>query len=258
MVAEVGIEPDLMAAYETAVCASSSSPQQNWSTEQESNLRPSVYQTDAQPAVLSVGGSPRQNRTGFSALQERRIAGNACGAEKLGASGANRTPIGRLPCDCSITELHRLEPKGGFEPPSERYEGSVFPTKLLRHFASNSLERVTGFEPVSGPWQGPILAARRYPRGASGENRTLLACLEGRNSANKSRSLELQVLIFSCQRTHFDGSAWRLDPYSPGAHLPDLSAVKTHWPGIPDSNRESHDPKSCGLSRFPSARKKHP
>jgi hypothetical protein len=37
MVAEVGIEPDLMAAYETAVCASSSSPQQNWSTEQESN-----------------------------------------------------------------------------------------------------------------------------------------------------------------------------------------------------------------------------
>ena len=108
---------------------------------------------------------------------------------KPGASGANRTLIGRLPCDCSATELHRLEPKGGFEPPSERYEGSVFPTKLLRRFPSNSLERVTGFEPVSGPWQGPILAARRYPRGASGENRTLLACLEGRNSANKSRSL---------------------------------------------------------------------
>src|SRR6266545_6065491 len=52
------------------------------------------------------------------------------------------------------------------------------------------MERVTGFEPVSGPWQGPILAARRYPPGASGENRTLLACLEGRNSANKSHSLE--------------------------------------------------------------------
>ena len=77
MVAEVGIEPDLMAAYETAVCTSSSSPQQNCSTEQESNLRSSVYQTDAQPAVLSAGGTPCKNRTRFSALQERRIAGNA-------------------------------------------------------------------------------------------------------------------------------------------------------------------------------------
>src|SRR6516225_3988069 len=26
---------------------------------------------------------------------------------------------------------YRPEPKGGFEPPSERYEGPVFPTKLL-------------------------------------------------------------------------------------------------------------------------------
>jgi hypothetical protein len=86
---------------------------------------------------------------------------------KLGASGANRTLVGRLPCDCSPIELHRLEPKGGFEPPSELYEGSVFPTKLLRRFSSKYLERVTGFEPVSGPWQGPILAARRYPPGAS-------------------------------------------------------------------------------------------
>jgi len=42
--------------------------------------------------VLSVGGAPCKSRTRFSALQERRIAGNACGAEKLGASGANRTP----------------------------------------------------------------------------------------------------------------------------------------------------------------------
>ena len=92
MVAEVGIEPDLMAAYETAVCTSSSSPHQNWSTEQESNLQPSVYQTDAQPAVLSVGGAPCKSRTRFSALQERRIAGNACGAEKLGASSESGRP----------------------------------------------------------------------------------------------------------------------------------------------------------------------
>ena len=133
MVAEVGIEPDLMAAYETAVCTSSSSPHQNWSTEQESNLRPSVYQTDAQPAVLSAGGAPRQNRTGFSALQERRIASNAYGAQNLEpAERIERSSVGYHATALPI-ELHRLEPKGGFEPPSERYEGSVFPTKLLRH-----------------------------------------------------------------------------------------------------------------------------
>ena len=149
----------------------------------DSNLRPSAYQADAQPAVLSVDGAPRQNRTRFPALQERRIASNACGAQKPGASGANRTLVGRLPCDCSPIELHRLEPKGGFEPSSELYEAPFFP---LNYF---DMERVTGFEPVSGPWRGPILAARRYPRGASGENRTLLASLEGWNSANKSHSL---------------------------------------------------------------------
>ena len=55
------------------------------------------------------------------------------------------------------------------------------------------MERVTGFEPVSGPWRGPILAARRYPHGASGENRTLLASLEGWNSTNKSHSLEIHI-----------------------------------------------------------------
>jgi hypothetical protein len=71
---------------------------------------------------------------------------------------------------------------------------------------SKYLERVTGFEPVSGSWQDPILAIRRYPPGASGENRTLLASLEGWNSTNKSHSLELHVL-FSCQRTHCGGSA---------------------------------------------------
>ena len=118
------------------------------------------------------------------------------------------------------------------------------------------MERVTGFEPVSGPWQGPILAARRYPPGASGENRTLFASLEGWNSTNKSHSLYIHLLIFNCQRAHFDGSAGTVRSLQPCAHLPDLSAVKTHWSGTPDSNRESHDPKSCGLSRFPSARGK--
>ena len=46
--------------------------------------------------MLSVDRAPRQNRTVFSALQERRIARNACGAENSGAGGANRTLIGRL------------------------------------------------------------------------------------------------------------------------------------------------------------------
>ena len=51
---------------------------------------------------------------------------------KPGASGANRTLVGRLPCACSATELHRLEPKGGFEPPSELYESPILPIELLR------------------------------------------------------------------------------------------------------------------------------
>ena len=50
------------------------------------------------------------------------------------------------------------------------------------------VERVTGFEPVSGPWRGPILAAGRYPRDASERNRTLLAC------GPISHSLKLQLL----------------------------------------------------------------
>src|SRR5215469_2150683 len=65
---------------------------------------------------------------------------------------------------------------------------------------SKYLERVTGFEPVSGPWQGPILAARRYPPGASGENRTLLASLEGWNSTNKSHSRELHSLTIQLSK----------------------------------------------------------
>ena len=63
--------------------------------------------------------------------------------------------------------------------------------------------------------------------------------------------------LYSVVKEHTSTAArGRLDPYSPGALLPDLSAVRTHWSSTPDSNRESHDPKSCGLSRFPSARRK--
>jgi len=33
--------------------------------------------------VLPAVGAPRRHRTGFPALQERRIASNACGAQNL-------------------------------------------------------------------------------------------------------------------------------------------------------------------------------
>src|SRR5215471_1230534 len=91
------------------------------------------------------------NQLSFSRMEPRariELASRFTGAahrqqclrgSELGASGANRTLVGRLPCACSPIELHRLEPKGGFEPPSELYEGSVFPTKLLRHGASNRI-----------------------------------------------------------------------------------------------------------------------
>ena len=129
-------------------------------------------------------------------------------ASPLYRSGASPTMLARL---------KNLEPAERIERSSVAYHATALPLSYTgwsrrvdsnRHLSftralffplnyfdlshSKSLERVTGFEPVSGPWQGPILAARRYPRGASGENRTLLACLEGRNSTNKSRSLELQ------------------------------------------------------------------
>ena len=82
---------------------------------------------------------------------------------KPGASGANRTLIGRLPCVCSATELHRRSRRADSNRHLSFTRAPFFP---LNYF---DMERVTGFEPVSGPWQGPILAARRYPPGASGE-----------------------------------------------------------------------------------------
>ena len=187
LVAAAGVEPANDLPYESDLVPTS--PQQlgagPWN---RTTLKP-LYQSGAHPESMTDSGALSQSRTGFPALQEPRIAGNASRAEYSGAGGANRTLVSRLPCDGSPIELHRLEPKGGFEPPSEHYQSSVFPTKLLRQ-----LERVTGFEPVSGLWQSPILAARRYPLGASEENRTPLACLEGRNSTNKSHSLELLQL----------------------------------------------------------------
>jgi hypothetical protein len=69
-------------------------------------------------AELFPDGAPCQIRTGFSGLQVRRIATYAYRACDSGANGANRTLIGCLPCNCSPTELHRLEPEGVFETPT--------------------------------------------------------------------------------------------------------------------------------------------
>src|SRR5437868_11213101 len=89
-------------------------------------------------AELFPDGAPCQTRTGFSGLQVRRIAIYAYRAYDSGANGANRTLIGRLPCDCSPTELHRLEPEGIFEIPTSalRVRCSSTPLELLRHGAS--------------------------------------------------------------------------------------------------------------------------
>ena len=54
-----------------------------WSGKLGSNQRPLDYRSSAQPTELLPDGAPRKNRTRFTALQERRIASNACGAQNL-------------------------------------------------------------------------------------------------------------------------------------------------------------------------------
>ena len=78
-----GNRTHLMAAYETAVCSSSSSPHQHWSGNLGSNQRPLGLGRVVNPPELLPDGAPRKNRTRFPALQERRIASNACGAQNL-------------------------------------------------------------------------------------------------------------------------------------------------------------------------------
>lgn len=136
-----GNRTHLMAAYETAVRSSSSSPHQNIKLVREVRI-------ELTASRLSVECSTKLSFSRWSPAPDSNWLPRFTGAAhrqqclrgaKPGASGANRTLVGRLPCACSATELHRLEPKGGFEPPSELYEGSVFPTKLLRHGASNRI-----------------------------------------------------------------------------------------------------------------------
>ena len=180
-----GNRTHLMAAYETAVCSSSSSPHQNWSGKLGSNQRPLDYRSSAQPTELLPDGAPRKNRTRFPALQERRIASNACGAQNLEpaerierSSDAYRAPA--LPL--SYTGWSRRADS------NRHLSFTRAPFFPLNYF---DMERVTGFEPVSGPWQGPILAARRYPLGASGENKRELSRRSTQMNADNSLLLTL-------------------------------------------------------------------
>ena len=135
-----GSRTHLMAAYETAVCSSSSSPHQNWSGMLGSNQRPLDYRSSAQPAELFPDGAPCQIRTGFSGLQIRCIADYAYRARDTGANGANRTLIGCLPCNCSPVELHRLGARGGNRNPDLRATSAAL-FRLSYSGLSKKLER---------------------------------------------------------------------------------------------------------------------
>ena len=91
-----GNRTHLMAAYETAVRSSSSSPHRKiWSAGQESNLRPSAYQTDAltRRAPGRWSPAPASNRLPrFTGAAHRQ---QCLRGAKLGAGGANRTLVGR-------------------------------------------------------------------------------------------------------------------------------------------------------------------
>src|SRR5215831_5775387 len=154
-----------------------------------------VREAGVEPSGLSIINRVL-NQLSFSRMEPRARIELAFPLYRSGASPA------------MLAGLNTLAPAERIERSSDAYHASALPLSYtgwsrradsnrhlsftralffpLNHF---DMERVTGFEPVSGPWQGPILAARRYPRGASGENRTLLASLEGWNSANKSHSL---------------------------------------------------------------------
>ena len=145
------------------------------------------------PAVLPLNDVPTAkngcgggNRTHLVAAYETAVCTSSSSPQKPGRPSRNRT------CDLPrIRRMHSLpcsrsmEPRARFGLSSPLYRER----RSARAACGADMERVTGFEPVSGLWQSPILAARRYPHGASEGNRTLLACLEGRNSANKSHSL---------------------------------------------------------------------
>jgi hypothetical protein len=130
----------------------------------------------------------------LSGFQNRRIAAHAYPADTLGASAGHLTRAGRLPCGCSAIELHRLEPKRGFELRSGRYERPVLPIELLR------LERARRIELRWPDWQSGAqpMSHTRETIGADGDNRNLFSGLEAQGTPYVPRPL---VTYSSCQRT---------------------------------------------------------
>ena len=172
-----------------------------WSGKLGSNQRPLDYRSSAQPTELfpdAISHASVELRARIelaSPLYRSGASPAMLAGPKPGASGANRALVGRL----ALGEPYRATAVPlsytGWSRRADSNRHLSFtraPFFPLNYF---DMERVTGFEPVSGPWQGPILAARRYPHGASGKRtwcaligsrRTLRASLEGWNSANKS------------------------------------------------------------------------
>ena len=115
-------------------------------------------------------------------------------ADTLGASIGNRTQDRPPTIGCSAIELHRLEPKRGFELRSGRYERPVLPIELLR------LERVRRIELRWPDWQSGAqpMSHTREAIGADGDNRNLFSGLEAQGTPYVPRPL---VTYTSCQRT---------------------------------------------------------
>ena|ERR1017187_9589044 len=106
----------------------------------------------------------------FSALQVRCIATYAYPANMELVSGFE-PEISPIPRECCTNLSYTsMESKRVIETLT-----SAIRMRLFRlSYSDNNLERVTGLEPVSRPWHGPILAARRHPHnlwsGAGGSN----------------------------------------------------------------------------------------
>ena len=164
-------------------------------------------------AELFPDGAPCQIRTGFSGLQVRRIATYAYRACDSGANGANRTLIGCLPCNCSPTELHRLEAEGYSKPRPPRYECGA-----LRASAENR----TSFIGLGSDAQ-PVGHARRN-FGADGDNRNLFSGLEAQGTPYIPRPLTYcdADSIVKDRRPLAYGAA-RLTRCSPVGHTPTAS-----------------------------------
>ena len=96
-----GNRTHLMAAYETAVCSSSSSPHQNWSGMLGSNQRPLDYRSSAQPTELLPGGAPARIELASplyrSGASPAMLAGLRTWSQR-GESNAHRSPTMRLLC----------------------------------------------------------------------------------------------------------------------------------------------------------------